>query len=737
MPYTLNFTDTTKNPITVEDSQLNTQTSLEFVGKNYPGYARSIGENFLHLLENFAGTAQPLPTKSVVGQIWYDSNNNQLKVFDGQTYGPAGNVFKSFTPPTNKKVGDIWVDLTNKQLFFWSGASWILIGPQFSQGSDSGPVIETIKDTLNIDRIIIRFVVGGETVIILTKNKFTPKITIDGFVELNPGINLSSKAFAESGGVSNKFWGTAEKASALLVGNFTVESTKFLRSDIAGATDYRFTIRSDEGLTLGSNSNISFASNSGGELVIYNNTDGANTIFRTYVNPNAVDLLTLKGTRIGVNNINPLETLDVVGSGKFSQSVKILGSTDLASNTTVTNLTGALIVAGGTSIAKKLFVGSQTTLNDTTTSKTIIPGANSIYNLGDTNKAYGRVYADVVGNNAGTTQFIGNFTGVYTGSISGSATQLANTTTFNISGDIRTTSDGSILFDGATGGTQKTFTVEIDPSFLNDKETITGNTALPTDTFLVIQNGLVKKTTRNLLFSRIAVVPVGTIVSYAGISPPNGYLFCDGAEVLRANYPELYDIIGGLYNVGTLLGVGTFKLPDLRGRFALGRDTMYNGIQVPQNTVSLTGFSGVIQESVSSPTTTTITGINSTTGLFAGMLLSKVSGLGSFGGITTIVAVNSSTQITINGASPYTVGSINFTATQVTQLVATPSLVDRVSNSAADNLGGSGGNESLVNISSGTIVTGGTTPASTGVSSNVMNPYLVINYIIFTGRYQE
>ena len=70
-------------------------------------------------------------------------------------------------------------------------------------------------------------------------------------------------------------------------------------------------------------------------------------------------------------------------------------------------------------------------------------------------------------------------------------------------------------------------------------------------------------------------------------------------------------------------------------------------------------------------------------------------------------------------------------------MVATPSLLDRVSDSAADNLGGSGGNESLVNVSLGTIVTGGTTPASTGVSSNVMNPYLAINYIIFTGRYQE
>ena len=90
MPYNIPFTDTAANPdpITVPDQALNNyDTSLTFVGKNFPGYAQSIGANFLHLLENFAGPTAP--STPIKGQIWYDTGTNssparpQLKVFDG------------------------------------------------------------------------------------------------------------------------------------------------------------------------------------------------------------------------------------------------------------------------------------------------------------------------------------------------------------------------------------------------------------------------------------------------------------------------------------------------------------------------------------------------------------------------------------------------------------------------------------------------------------------------------
>ena len=35
------------------------------------------------------------------------------------------------------------------------------------------------------------------------------------------------------------------------------------------------------------------------------------------------------------------------------------------------------------------------------------------------------------------------------------------------------------------------------------------------------------------------------MVEYAGSTPPNGFLACDGSTIVQSDYPELYAIIGG------------------------------------------------------------------------------------------------------------------------------------------------------------------------------------------------
>ncbi len=64
----------------------------------------------------------------------------------------------------------------------------------------------------------------------------------------------------------------------------------------------------------------------------------------------------------------------------------------------------------------------------------------------------------------------------------------------------------------------------------------------------------------------------GTIVAFAAATAPDGWLLCNGAEVSRATYADLFTLIGTDYGVGN--GNTTFNLPDLRGRFALGQDNM-------------------------------------------------------------------------------------------------------------------------------------------------------------------
>ena len=64
----------------------------------------------------------------------------------------------------------------------------------------------------------------------------------------------------------------------------------------------------------------------------------------------------------------------------------------------------------------------------------------------------------------------------------------------------------------------------------------------------------------------------GTIVAFAAATAPEGWLLCNGAAVSRATYFDLFNLIGTDYGVGN--ASTTFNLPDLRGRFALGKDNM-------------------------------------------------------------------------------------------------------------------------------------------------------------------
>lgn len=70
----------------------------------------------------------------------------------------------------------------------------------------------------------------------------------------------------------------------------------------------------------------------------------------------------------------------------------------------------------------------------------------------------------------------------------------------------------------------------------------------------------------------VAAIPAGVILPYGGASAPSGWLLCDGAAVSRTAYAALFAAIGTAYGPGD--GSTTFNIPDLRGRYALGKDDM-------------------------------------------------------------------------------------------------------------------------------------------------------------------
>jgi microcystin-dependent protein len=97
------------------------------------------------------------------------------------------------------------------------------------------------------------------------------------------------------------------------------------------------------------------------------------------------------------------------------------------------------------------------------------------------------------------------------------------------------------------------------------------------DSLIVESSGILYRETHQQIVDLInttiqALLPIGTIVDFAGVSEPAGWLLCYGQEVLRDIYDELYGVIGVTYGAGD--SVTTFNLPDLRGRIAAGKDDM-------------------------------------------------------------------------------------------------------------------------------------------------------------------
>ena len=69
----------------INDSTVNqNDTDLTFIGRGYNSYGSALNTNFLRVLENFANTSAP--TKPIMGQLWYDSLNGQLKVYNGSSF---------------------------------------------------------------------------------------------------------------------------------------------------------------------------------------------------------------------------------------------------------------------------------------------------------------------------------------------------------------------------------------------------------------------------------------------------------------------------------------------------------------------------------------------------------------------------------------------------------------------------------------------------------------------------
>jgi microcystin-dependent protein len=71
-----------------------------------------------------------------------------------------------------------------------------------------------------------------------------------------------------------------------------------------------------------------------------------------------------------------------------------------------------------------------------------------------------------------------------------------------------------------------------------------------------------------LVTPQVDGVPSGTVLDFAGATPPAGYLLCQGQAVSRSTYSTLFGVIGTAWGAGN--GSTSFNLPDFRRRVTVG-----------------------------------------------------------------------------------------------------------------------------------------------------------------------
>lgn len=133
-------------PASIPEGSINsTSTSLKLPGRGIPNYGELIAENFVHILENFAGPSQPL--NPVVGQIWYDTSPSNpgigsLKVFNGFDFirisGVDIDTFPFFLNSSSGQKGDLkyYEEEGKRRLYVHNGTKWHLVSGLEVSNSD-------------------------------------------------------------------------------------------------------------------------------------------------------------------------------------------------------------------------------------------------------------------------------------------------------------------------------------------------------------------------------------------------------------------------------------------------------------------------------------------------------------------------------------------------------------------------------------------------------------------------
>ena len=329
MSYKLNKTDGTILTDLVDGTVDSTSSDLTLIGKNYSGFGEFLNENFIKLLENFSSADEP--ANPIRGQLWYDTSENKLKIYNGSQFTSSGGTTLSAQTP-NAVAGDLWIDTTRQQLYFFDGTgNPILAGPVYTkEQGKSGFECISVLDTQNQTRTVIMFYVQGEVAGAYSNVVFTPAVSdreqLTAFVtSANPSATLQKGFNAVDD--TFKYVGTATKAESLIINNQTVNASSFIRDDVDEIMQGSLTVQNNSGVTVGASGDGSFRVESN-VLTIRNNLTNGDIKFKTDKQGVVQTALHVDAGQsyVGLWKDNPTASLDVAGDVRISGNLTVEGS---------------------------------------------------------------------------------------------------------------------------------------------------------------------------------------------------------------------------------------------------------------------------------------------------------------------------------------------------------------------------------------------------------------------------
>lgn len=331
MSYTILKTDGTALTSVVDGAIDQVTTDLTLIGKNTSGYGIFINDNFIRLLENFANTSEP--NNPIKGQLWYDTSENRLKIYNGAQFVVSGGTIVSNNVPSSITAGDLWIDNVRRQLYFNDGLVTTLAGPLYTADQGlSGFQVEDILDANDVQHTIVFLYVAQTLIGIFSKDAFTPKFPIAGISgQINVGFTSSTLS-------SLTFNVPVEQANSLVATDGTL---KYVSDFISTSDDSQslgtLSIQNETPLILGTSANTEI-NVSPATFQIKSNSINQNLQFSVLnsfgVMPSVfVDAADMY---VGIFTDAPTETLDVNGNARIRGNLTIEGTTTSITSSTLT-----------------------------------------------------------------------------------------------------------------------------------------------------------------------------------------------------------------------------------------------------------------------------------------------------------------------------------------------------------------------------------------------------------------